>query len=129
MDIEELSLNDFSLGLMAALHIKGVNELSSFREANLHASFRKAFEVVKERLGDDKLKFAIITNRVSGISGDVRSILDYWEGTWAATDSQERTWRFRMSNWAASEYLKKLPGGKKVYLEAADAFLKQYNTY
>ncbi len=121
----KLALQQFGLGLMAALITKGRKEIYVYSEANFHESFRKAYEVVEQELGEDGLDhWTIITGGIRGLSGAVESILDYWGMTWASYGGGY--WRFKMTNREIEKLLSDLPGGRDVYLRAADAFLDQY---
>jgi hypothetical protein len=127
---DKLTLNEFSLGLMAALRAKETDELyvSPRREPHVHECFRKAYEVVEKRLGSQNLDFVIRNTGVRGTSEAVDEIFYYWETGWAIHKLPGWTWRFTMTDRAALQFITRLTGGADMYLEAADAFLEHYNS-
>jgi len=129
MSTERLDLWDFGMGLLSALRIRGIEVLDENDLNKLHAAFVDAFEVIEKRLVNERLTFAIITHRIHGLSSDVFNIFSYWQGPWATKDSPGTIWRFRMEEQTAENILAKLPGGREVFLQAADAFLLKYRGY
>lgn len=129
MSTERLTRDEFGLGLMAGLHARGVKTLNESRLSDMHAAFLEAFKVVEEGLGSENLAFLIITSKFYGTSSDVDIILQYWLRGWATKDAPGTIYRFMMGDILTEEYLSKLPGGRDLYLSAADAFLKRFRSY
>ena len=127
MDSNKLTLKDFGEGLLAALRIKGLEDLDMNRLTDVHAAFFDAFEIVKEQLGQTHLEFAIVILSTTNKSIDVHQILAFWLGTWTQRDSPDSTLRVMMSERAAENILHQIPGVRDVFLHAADAFLVRYN--
>jgi len=117
---------DFGVGLVAGLVLRGEKTINERNLAVLHESFLEAFKVVEQELGRDQLRFAIILHRVHRTSTDVFNIMSYWLGLWATRDSPGTIYRFRMDESSAKKVLAGLPGGEKMFLDAADAFLLHY---
>jgi len=127
MSNDRLELLDFGMGLLAGLRIRGVDALSENNIRKLHASFVKAFATAKQEFAQENVKFIITTHYSNGTSGGVESILRYWlNRSYAAYDPRNTIWMLDMDGQSAEEILAKLPGGREVYLKAADAFLQQY---
>jgi len=129
MSTDRLELRDFGNGILAGLTIRGVRILDEHQLANLHKSFLVAFKVVEEQLGRHNLHFAIITHKVYGTSGDVDQIFRNWLGLWATKDAPGTLYRLNISEASAEKLLSGLPGGRDLYLDATNAFLKQYRGY
>jgi len=117
---------DFGVGMVAGLVLRGERTINERNLTVLHESFLEAFKVVERELGSDNLRFAIILHRVHGTSTDVFNIMSYWLGLWATRDAPGTIYRFKMHEDSAEEVLAKLPGGRKMFLDAADAFLLRY---
>ena len=126
MYIRKLSLLDFGMGILSGLHLRGVTTLDERELVKLHESFAEAFWVVEKLMGEEKLKFSIILHQIHRTSGGVDAILNYWLSVWVTKDSPGTILRFRLTDYTASRYLSRLPGGEEVFLPAADAFLKRY---
>jgi len=126
MSTDDLQLLEFGDGLLAGLRFRGVTTLDERAPANLHEAFTKAFMVVEGQLGSTNLLFSITTDRFYGTSVDVFNILKHWRGLWATQDDPGTIWRLDMNDQTAEKILSKLPGDREMYLDAADAFLKQY---
>jgi len=130
MSTDRLELRDFGNGILAGLHTRNVDILDERKLGNLHASFLAAFKIVEERYGRHNLRFAIITHKVYGTSGDVDQIFRNWLGVgWATKDAPGTLYRLRISDTSAEKFLSELPGGRDLYLDATTAFLKQYRGY
>ncbi len=119
-----LTLQDFGVGLLAGLHEHGIHIIDDRDEQRLHECFLEAFKIVEKRLGKENLRFVIILNQFHGTSGDVLQIFSYWQGNLATLDSPGTTWRSRMTDQWAERLFFELPGGRELYVEAANAFMK-----
>ena len=117
---------DFGVGLVAGLVLRGERTINERNLTVLHESFLEAFKVVEEQLGHENLRFAIILHRVHRTSTDVFNIMSYWLGLWATRDSPGTIYRFKMDEDSAEKVLAGLPGGRQMFLDAADAFLLRY---
>lgn len=121
----KLTLHTFGVWLLAALRLNGREVLDDRDERRLHEAFKEAFDVIREGLGDDQLRFVIILDRYYGISPDVNAIMWHsWLGIWATRDAPGTIWRLHnMSRNVAWSYVhEEALGGPDLWIKAAEAF-------
>lgn len=124
---ESVQLNDFGIWLLAALRVKGIRILDSREEKPLNEAFVKAYQVIHRGLDAHLIRFVIILDPIYQTSGRVNELMNYWlMSTWVTRDSPGTIWRIDMSKTAAEQYLNEdALGGRELWLEAADAFIRQ----
>lgn len=123
---EDLHLQDFGVGILAALRISGVTMLSDRDEVRLHGAFVSAFQHVEEVFDQEHLRFWMTTHPIHGTSTDAYNIMHYWLGIWATKDSPGHMWRFRMSEEIADRLVnEQLPGGRDMWLAAGQILIKE----
>ena len=75
---EDKQLQDFSLGLLAALIRAGETGVNEWHRAKLHQAFVEAFTFVEAELGFDAQATRMQVDKLYGVTADVDDILYYW---------------------------------------------------
>lgn len=126
---QRLDLASFGIGVLSGLTLSGVTILDDSDERKLNRSFLAAYKVVEENFEKENLRFRLILDQMHGTSPDVHAIMLWWLRFWATKDDPGSTWRLGMPEEAALNYTEhNLPGGKKLWLQAARAFMDEYQS-
>ena len=123
-----LDQDGFGIGLMAALHLRGLESLDESQPTVVHEAFLEAFKVVKKDL-ERNVRFIVNLHPSHRTSPDVFNILSKWQGPWATKELDGEVWKFTIDSPTAEQQLSLLAGDRQMYMEAADAFLKRYRGY
>lgn len=126
---ERLDLASFGIGVLAGLTLSGVTTLDDEDQRRLNKCFLAAYKVVEKHFERQNLRFRLILDQMHGTSPDVEAIMLWWLHFWATKDAPGSTWRLGMPEDIALKYIEHdLPGGKDLWLQAARAFMDEYQS-
>lgn len=128
-DLDELTADDFILGLFAALMRRNVPTVS-MREERFYEAIEASFKRLQELLAADpdlvELSFRIKLDPLYGDSAVVRNALNaVVQRTFLSLDNPEFvTIRSKLTDRQAERTIDHLPGKPEWYAELADTFVK-----
>jgi len=128
MEFVRSELQEFGMGLLAALCLQGVNTLSKFPEEDLDNAFKEVLSFASKRLREQGFLFSDESEPTASIHNVAEDLLDHWVLTgWATRESDNKVFKLKMKEETASMFVNGLPGGLSFYLQAAQVFKEQYN--
>jgi hypothetical protein len=122
-----VGLQDFGVWLLAALRLRGNRIFDVREEEALNEAFVQAYKVINRELDKKLVRFVIILDPIYRRSGRVNELMNYWlMSGYATRDDPGSIWRVQMNLNEAEKLLgEEVLGGRDLWLEAADTFLKR----
>lgn len=122
---QRVGFEEFGTCLLAGLRLRQQRELQDDDLPLLHAAFLKAYESLREDLGEANLRFEIALSEDQQVSPAVYVIMNRWNMTGkAARDRRDPVWRLYLDEATATQLLNEAAlGGPHPWLKAADAFV------
>lgn len=127
--VRDVTLDDFTTGLMAGLAKLGVTVVS-IRGRQFYSAIARVFDALRDSQDERGLdiRFRIRLNPVYGDSADVREAITraVQRDIISLDNPVYQDMRLKIGTSDADLYLEELPGGKELYVELARLFMSEY---